>query len=90
MNKQELVTEVAKETGMSMVNVTTVLDTLVGTITSTLKKGDSLQLVGFGTFQRKSRSARIGRNPKTGAELKIAARNVPSFSAGKNFKEAVK
>lgn len=89
MNKQELVSEVAKETGMSMVNITTVLDTLMGTITNTLKKGDSLQLIGFGTFQRKSRAARIGRNPKTGAELKIAARNVPSFSAGKKLKDAV-
>ncbi len=67
-----------------------VLSATIDTIQSAVKKGEKVTLVGFGTFESRRRAARVGRNPQTGKELKIAAKTVPPFSAGKNFKELVK
>ena len=67
-----------------------VLTATIDTIEKTVKKGEKVTLVGFGTFERRQRAARTGRNPQTGATLKIAAKKVPAFSAGKKFKELVK
>ncbi len=89
MNKADLVAEVAKVAGskrMAEDAVSCVLDT----ITKALKKGQTLTLVGFGTFSVSKRKARIGRNPQTGKEIKIPAKKVPKFSAGKALKNAVK
>jgi len=66
------------------------VDAVTGAITGALKKGDKVSLVGFGSFSVKKRKARSGRNPQTGAALKIKAKNVPAFSAGKGLKDAVK
>lgn len=89
MNKQELISTVAEKTGMSKVAIANVTETLISVIEKSLKKGDDVQLVGFGTWKRKKRPARTGRNPKTGEAIKIAAKYVPSFTAGKQLKEAV-
>ena len=89
MNKQELISEVAQSTGTAQAGVSEILDAVVATITTSLKKGDDVQLVGFGTWKRKTRAARTGRNPKTGATINIAAKKVPTFSAGKKLKDAV-
>lgn len=62
---------------------------LIEVITKTVSKGKKVTLVGFGTFEPRKRAARVGRNPQTGAELKIAAKTVPAFSAGKKFKDLV-
>jgi DNA-binding protein HU-beta len=89
MNKEELVQEVAKKTKISQKQVDETLATLVEVIIKTVSKGKKVTLIGFGTFEPRKRSARTGRNPQTGKELKIAAKTVPAFSAGKKFKEAV-
>ena len=89
MNKQELINEVATSTGMSKAAVLNITDSLIGTIETSLKKGSDVQLVGFGTWKRKKRAARTGRNPKTGDAIKIAAKFVPTFTAGKKLKDAV-
>jgi DNA-binding protein HU-beta len=89
MNKEELVQEVAKKTKLSQKQTEEVLSSLVETITKTVSKGKKVTLIGFGTFEPRKRAARTGRNPQTGKELKIAAKTVPAFSAGKRFKEAV-
>jgi DNA-binding protein HU-beta len=90
MNKQDLIEEIAKSADLSKAAASRALDVTISAITNSLKKGDSVTLVGFGTFKVSRRAARIGRNPRTGAELKIAARNAPAFSAGKALKDAVK
>jgi len=89
MNKEELVQEVAKKAKLSQKQTEEVLSSLVETITKTVSKGKKVTLIGFGTFEPRKRAARTGRNPQTGKELKIAAKTVPAFSAGKRFKEAV-
>ncbi|MFA5172153.1 MAG: HU family DNA-binding protein [Sulfuriferula sp.] len=89
MNKSELIDAIAKDADMTKANAGKVLDALMATITNTLKKGEDVSLVGFGTFKVSKRAARTGRNPKTGAALEIAACNSPGFSAGKGLKEAV-
>ena len=89
MNREELITEVAKKTKLSKKATSEVLSATIDAIQSAVKKGDKVTLVGFGTFESRKRAARIGRNPQTGKELKIAAKTVPAFSAGKKFKEAV-
>lgn len=89
MNKEELVQEVAKKTKISQKQVEETLSTLVEVIVKTVSKGKKVTLIGFGTFEPRKRAARTGRNPQTGKELKIAAKTVPAFSAGKKFKEAV-
>jgi len=89
MNKEELVQEVAKKTKQSQKQTEEILSSLVETIVKTVSKGKKVTLVGFGTFEARKRAARTGRNPQTGKELKIAAKTVPAFSAGKKFKELV-
>lgn len=90
MNREELVKEIAKSTKLSQKSVSEVLSATIDSIQSTVKKGDKVTLVGFGTFESRRRAARNGRNPQTGKEIKIAAKTVPVFSAGKKFKELVK
>src|SRR5271155_1683146 len=89
MNRAELVDSVAQATGQPKTEVTRTLSGLVHTITSALAKGDKVTLVGFGTFERRNRKARTGRNPRTLAPLKIAAARVPAFRAGKELKDIV-
>ena len=89
MNKAELIEEVAKVTSSKKEAETTLSATLAA-IQKALKKGDSVTLVGFGTFSVSKRKARKGRNPQTGEVIKIAAKKVPVFKAGKGLKDAVK
>ena len=89
MNKTELVDGVAKSSGLSKADTKKVVDALFETIAKSLKKGDSVQLIGFGTFKVSDRKARNGRNPRTGETIKIAASKVPAFSAGQALKDAV-
>lgn len=89
MNKEELVQEVAKKTKVSQKQVDETLAAIVETIVKTVAKGKKVTLIGFGTFEPRKRAARTGRNPQTGKELKIPAKTVPAFSAGKKFKELV-
>jgi DNA-binding protein HU-beta len=89
MNKEELIQEVAKKTKISQKQVDEVLVSIMQTIVKSVAKGKKVTLIGFGTFEPRKRAARTGRNPKTGAELKIAAKTVPTFSAGKKFKDSV-
>ncbi len=88
MTKADLAAKVA-ETGMTKKQAAAAVDTVIDAIKGSLAKGESVRLVGFGTFSVKKRKARIGRNPRTGEELKIKAKNVPVFSAGKGLKDAV-
>jgi DNA-binding protein HU-beta len=89
MNKQDLVTEVAKFT-CTKVEAGKALDAVLAAIKKSLKKGESVTLVGFGTFSVTKRAARKGRNPQTGEPIKIAAKKVPKFTAGKALKDGVK
>ena len=89
MNKGELVEAVAKEAGISKADSARAVDAVISTISGTLRRGDSVSLIGFGTFQVKKRSARTGRNPRTGETIKIKASKVPSFKAGKGLKDAI-
>jgi nucleoid DNA-binding protein len=89
MNKVELINEVAKAT-CSKAEAGKAIDAFLGAVKKALKKGDKVSLIGFGTFSVAKRSARKGRNPQTGAPLKIAAKKVPKFTAGKALKDAVK
>jgi nucleoid DNA-binding protein len=89
MNKAQLIEEVAKVTCSKKEAVAVVAATLAA-IKKALKKGDAVTLVGFGTFNVKKRKARTGRNPQTGRAIKIAAKKVPVFKAGKGLKDAVK
>ena len=88
MTKADLAAAVA-ETGMTKKQATAAVDAIIDSIKGALAKGESVRLVGFGTFSVKNRKARIGRNPRTGEELKIKAKKVPAFSAGKGLKDAV-
>lgn len=88
MNKGDLVNEVAKVVSTKKEAVAAV-DTFLGAITQVLKKKGAVTLVGFGTFKVDKRKARKGRNPQTGEEIKIKAKNVPKFIAGKSLKDAV-
>ncbi|WP_047533754.1 HU family DNA-binding protein [Methylotenera sp. N17] len=89
MNKTELIAEIAKNAGLTKAEAGRVIDATTSAITSSLKKGEAVTLIGFGTFKVNKRAARTGRNPRTGAELKVAARNAPAFTAGKALKDAV-
>ena len=90
MTKEELIEKISKDTSLSKADAGRALNAVVDNIVKALKKGDKVSLVGFGNFSVSKRKARTGRNPQTGATIKIAARKVPKFSAGKAFKEAVK
>ena len=89
MNKEELVKEISKRTKVSQKQSSEILSAILDTIEKTISKGKKVTLVGFGTFEARKRAARTGRNPQTGKELKIPAKTVPVFSAGKKFKEVV-
>ena len=89
VNKSELIDAIASGADVSKASAGRALDSAIGAITGALKSGNSVSLVGFGTFSVKHRAARAGRNPQTGAEIQIAAANVPSFKAGKALKDAV-
>ena len=90
MNKEELVEQIAKSAKVSKKAAADVLSATIETIEKTVSKGQKVTLVGFGTFEPRKRAARTGRNPQTGKAIKIAAKTVPAFSAGKKFKEIVK
>lgn len=89
MNKEELVQEVAKKAKVTQKEVSEVLSVLIDTVEKTVSKGKKVTLVGFGTFEARKRAARTGRNPQTGKEIKIPAKTVPAFTAGKKFRELV-
>ncbi|MFL9862205.1 HU family DNA-binding protein [Paraburkholderia madseniana] len=89
MNKQELVDAVAATTGASKAATGEAIDAFIGAVTAAVKKGDTVQLIGFGSFSTGARAARVGRNPATGAEIQIPAAKTVKFTAGKAFKDAV-
>ncbi|MCE1667416.1 DNA-binding protein HU-alpha, partial [Enterobacter hormaechei] len=88
MNKTELVDAIAAGADLTKTQAKAALESTLNAITESLKNGDAVQLVGFGTFKVNHRAERTGRNPQTGKEIKIAAANVPAFSAGKALKDA--
>ncbi|MBV2235480.1 MAG: HU family DNA-binding protein [Sterolibacterium sp.] len=89
MNKSELIEVAAKEAGISKAAAGNALDAILAAITKAVSKGDTVTLIGFGTFGSSKRAARTGRNPQTGKEIKIAATTVPKFKAGAALKAAV-
>ncbi len=90
MQKSDLVEKIADDSGISKAAADRALNSLLSSVTSELKKGGRVSLVGFGTFSISKRAARMGRNPQTGEAIKIKASKVPKFSAGKTLKDAVK
>ena len=90
MNKQDVVAKIAKDTQITKTAAAAAVDSLIESITKSLKKGDPVSFVGFGTFKISNRKARTARNPRTGDPIKIPKRRVPRFSAGKGLKQAVK
>lgn len=89
MNKQDLIGAVADGAGVTKAEAGKVIEAVFDTITATLKKGDEVRLVGFGTFSVTKRKASTGRNPRTGEPMKIKASSQPKFKAGKSLKDAV-
>ena len=89
MNKTELIAEIACKTGLSKKDAEKVLNSFVDVVTETLAKGEKIQIVGFGSFEVKTRPARVARNPRTGEEIKIEASKAPVFKAGKALKDSV-
>lgn len=89
MNKNELITAVAEKAGISKKDSESAVNAVVSAITDALKKGDKVQIVGFGSFEVKGRAARTGRNPSTGEPVEIPASKAPVFKAGKDLKAAV-
>lgn len=90
MNKAQLIEAVAKTTQTTKTDAEIILNAALEAIKRTVKKGDDVTLVGFGTFTRTKRKARAGRNPQTGQEIKIPQMTVPKFRAGREFKEALR
>jgi DNA-binding protein HU-beta len=89
MNKGELIEAVAAAADLTKADATKAVEAFLDTVTRTLRQGDQVAIVGFGNFSVKSRAARLGRNPKTGATIQIPASRVPGFKAGKGLKDAV-
>jgi DNA-binding protein HU-beta len=89
VNKTELIEHIAKNADVSKAAATRVLEAAIGGIKTTLRRGGTVSLVGFGTFSVSKRAARMGRNPKTGASIKIKSAKVPKFRAGKVLKDAL-
>lgn len=89
MNKQELAAKIAQETGISKTNAVAAIDSFFDGVVKSLKKGQPITFVGFGTFKTANRKARTARNPQTGAEIKVPKRRVVRFNAGKALKSAV-
>ena len=90
MNKAQLIEAIAKVTNLTKVDAEMVLNTAFDTIKKSVKKGEDVTLIGFGTFTKTKRKARTGRNPRTGKEIKIPAMTVPKFRPGREFKDAVR
>ncbi len=90
MNKSELIEHIAKQADISKAAAARALDAMIGGVKATLKKGNSVSLVGFGTFTVSKRAARTGRNPRTGAAIKIKAAKLAKFKPGKALKDAIK
>ncbi len=89
MNKTELIDAIAKDSGLSRADSARSLDSLINTVQKTLKRGDDVAITGFGKFSVTKRGARTGRNPATGASIKIKASKAPKFTAGQTFKTTV-
>jgi len=89
MTKQELVSKIAADADISKKSAEDALNSFLDAVKGALSSGDSVSLIGFGTFGVSARAARTGRNPQTGAEIQISARTVPTFKAGKGLKDAV-
>ena len=89
MNKTQLIEAVAAKTDLKKIDAEAAVNAVIAAIRDTLKAGDKVQLVGFGTFEVKERGARTGRNPQTGEAIEIAASKHPAFTAGKAFKDAI-
>lgn len=89
MNKSELIDAVASSADLSKASATRAVDAFIDAITESLRKGDQVSLVGFGTFEVRERAARSGRNPQTGETIQIKASKAPAFKAGKALKDAV-
>lgn len=89
MNKSQLIDKISENADLSKASAGRALDAIIEAVSDSLKGGDHVQLVGFGTFSVRDRSARTGRNPQTGAEIQIPAAKVPGFKAGKALKDAV-
>ena len=89
MRKSEIVDRVAATAGLSRTATAKVIDGMIGEIVQALVDGEAVRLAGFGTFVTKARGARMGRNPRTGGVVRVEAKRVPSFKAGKLFREAV-
>lgn len=89
MNKQELVEIIADKTHSTKAETKKMLETFIETVTETLAQGESIQLMGFGSFKTSERKAHLGRNPRTGETVTIPAKRVPSFTAGNALREAV-
>ncbi len=89
MNKSELIDAIAAKTDMSKAAAGRALEAVLDSITETVVKGQNVSLIGFGTFEPRKRAARTGKNPQTGAAIKIAATTVPAFKPGKSFKDKV-
>ena len=89
MNKAELINEIAEQANLSKADAKSALDAFVGATTGALKKGDRVALVGFGSFSVSKRNERTGRNPQTGAPIKIKAKNVVKFKAGSELSDTV-
>jgi DNA-binding protein HU-beta len=89
MNKSELIDAAAQSTGLSKGEVSKALDSILDSISGAVQRGDRVSLSGFGTFERRDRAARTGRNPQTGEQLQVAASRAPAFKPAKAFKDAV-
>lgn len=89
MNKQELISAIAEKANLTKKDAEAALSAFVGAVEGALVKGEKVQLVGFGSFEVRERAARVGRNPQTGAEMKIEAAKVPAFKAGKALKDLI-
>ena len=90
MNKAQLIEVVAKASNVTKVDAENVLNAAIDSIKKSVKKGEDVTLIGFGTFTKSKRQARSGRNPQTGKEIKIPAMTVPKFRPGREFKDAIK
>ena len=90
LNKGDLVGKIAKDAGLTKSQAEAAFNSLIGGVTTSLKKGQKVTIVGFGTFSVAKRKARMGRNPQTGAPIKIAARKIPKFAGGSELKNAVR
>ena len=88
MNKNELVRAIPNKAGITLKDAAGALDSVVAAVTEGLKKGEKIQISGFGTFELKAKPAREGINPKTGAKIKIAASKIPTFKFGKAYKDS--